>query len=138
MSDLPDHCKSSAPGISGSGRSGQVITPTGYLIVPVPSGFVASFDYATSIEATDFSFLRFSVQHDGVGPQRVSLYVDVDGAPTYVCVATFHFEKSITKEFNLAGGWCPTKVYGYRINVWNSNYITRAVSLHASVAETPI
>ncbi len=138
MSDLPDHCKSSAPGVSGAGRSGQSIVPTGYLIVAVPAGFVATFDYTVSGEDTDFSFLRFSVQHDGVGPQRVSLYIDVDGAPSYVCVATFFFETAITHEFNLVGGWHPTKVYGYRISVWNTNYISRNVSLFASIAETPV
>jgi hypothetical protein len=105
--------------------------------VPVPAGNSADFDFVTSLEDTDFSFLRVSIEHDGIGPQTARLYIDVDGAPTWVCVAAYDFEGTFEREYNLAGGWCPTKVYGYRFRIYNSNYIARAVALSASVSETP-
>jgi hypothetical protein len=136
MSDLPDHCRSSAPGISGSGRSGQIITPTGYVIQNVPAGSYYDFDFATSGDDTDFSFLRFSIESDAIGPQTVRLYIDIDGAPSYVCVASYDFEGTVEREFVLSGGWHISRVYGFRFRVYNSNYLNRAAALFASYSET--
>jgi hypothetical protein len=137
MSDLPDHCNSSAHGLSGAERSGPIITSTENVSILVPPGFSIALGNVTSESETEFSFLRFSIQHDGIGPQRVDLYIDVDGAPTFVCVATFTFEKSITHDFNLLGGWHSAKIFGYYFEVWNFNYIPRNISLFASVVEVP-
>ena len=138
MSDLPDHCKSSAPGISGAGRSGQILTPTGYIIASVPANGYYDFDFVTSGLDTDFSFVRFCVEHDGIGPQTMRMYIDIDGMPSYVCVAAFDFESTVFQEFNLSGGWHPSMIYGYRFRVYNTNYLNRAVSLFATVVETPL
>jgi hypothetical protein len=138
MSDLPDHCNSSAPGVSGAGRSGQVITPLGYIIASVPANSYYDFDFVTTLENADFSFIRFAIEHDGIGPQTARIYIDIDGLPSYVCVAAYDFESTIVREFGLVGGWHASRVFGYRFRVYNTNYIDRAASLTGAVSETPL
>lgn len=137
MSDLPDHCKSSAPGISGSGRSGQIFTPTGYIIVSVNANSYWDFDFATSGDDTDFSIQHLYIETLSIGPQLAYLFLDIDGLGSYVQVYTWSFERVLSIEFPTSGVLYPGIVYGYRVRLYNDNYINRQASLFVVAVETP-
>ena len=136
MSDLPDHCKSSAPGISGSGRSGQELIPSGYVSGVIPANsfidvvFPVTGDY-------DLSISRIAIQHTGIGPQYAYMHLDIDGLGSYIQAYVWCFEYVLSYEIPTIGGYYDVRVYNVRIRIYNGNYIDRGYSCQITMVGTP-